>query len=465
MKATYIIKTCLSLLFVPCLLCLGSCSKKDNQMNLDGDCRIETLTLNDSCTAVINHTLRTAVVRIPKIYDETAMTVTAITLSPGAKATLRVGDQLNMLTAHSVRVTNNDVFLDYTLSVKHDEVKILGFSINGQYEGIINEKLNTIFVQVPGDLDVTSLIPNVTMTEGGVCTPANAVACDFTNPVLFTAIYKTDTVQFTVTVRAMTHPKYIFVGQADRLQRLTMEEQVAGSWMLSNVDSSAYASFADLAAGKISLARCKVIWWHFNVEKTNPVQSFEQFEYEAEELMKAPVLDTLKAYYQRGGSFLLSRYATFLPAYMGQKKVAPDNCWGNPETNAEVCGGPWDFNIAGYTACPLYQGVKFNGDPNKVPTTDQGYKITNTTTQFLVGEHRNYATIDEWRTATGAKELNFSGGTEVAFWEFPVAAPRGGIVCIGSGTFDWYSPSDDYLENFHTNVPKITENAINYLSK
>ena len=55
MKATYIIKTCLSLLFVPCLLCLGSCSKKDNQMNLDAECRLETLTLNDSCTAVINH--------------------------------------------------------------------------------------------------------------------------------------------------------------------------------------------------------------------------------------------------------------------------------------------------------------------------------------------------------------------------------------------------------------------------
>ena len=207
-------------------------------MNLDGDCRIESLTLNDSCTAVINHAARTAVVRIPKIYDETAMTVTAITLSPGAKASLQVGDKLNMLTAHSVRVTNNDVFLDYTLSVKHDEVKILGFSINGQYEGIINDKLNTIFVQVPGGLDVTSLIPNVTMTEGGECTPASAVPCDFTNPVVFTAIYKTDTVQFTVTVRAMTHPKYIFVGQADRLQRLTMEEQVAGSWLLSNVDSS-----------------------------------------------------------------------------------------------------------------------------------------------------------------------------------------------------------------------------------
>ena len=166
MKATYIIKTCLSLLFVPCLLCLGSCSKMDNQMNLDGDCRIESLTLNDSCTAVINHAARTAVVRIPKIYDETAMTVTAITLSPGAKASLQVGDKLNMLTAHSVKISNEDVFLDYTISVKHDEVHILGLTINGQYEGIVNENLKTIFVQVPGELDVTSLVPTVAMTEG-----------------------------------------------------------------------------------------------------------------------------------------------------------------------------------------------------------------------------------------------------------------------------------------------------------
>ena len=126
-----------------CTFFLASCSKKDNQMNLDAECRLETLTLNDSCTAVINHAARTAVVRIPKIYDETAMTVTAITLSQGAKASLQVGDKLNMLTAHSVKISNEDVFLDYTISVKHDEVHILGLTINGQYEGIVNENLKT----------------------------------------------------------------------------------------------------------------------------------------------------------------------------------------------------------------------------------------------------------------------------------------------------------------------------------
>ena len=439
MKATYIIKSSLSVLLVFSLFCLGACSKKDNQMNLDADCRLETLTLNDSCTAVINHATRTAVVRIPKIYDEALMTVTSITVSPGAKASLKVGDKLNMRTAHSVKITNEDVFLDYTISVKHDEVHILGLTINGQYEGVVNEKMKTIFVQVPGELDVTSLIPTVSMTEGGVCTPANATACDFTNPVVFTAIYRTDTARYTVTVRALTQPKYIFVGMADRLQRLTMEEQVAGSWMLSNVDSSAYASFADLAAGKISLAKCKVIWWHLDVDKKNPIQTVEQFDFEAEAVMKMEVLDTLRAYYQRGGNFLLSRYATFLPIYLGQNKVIPNNCWGNPEKDAELTYA--------------------------VPMTDPGYRITNTTTPFLVGNGHEFKTLDAWRTATGAKELNFAGNKEIAFWEFPAEAPRGGIVCIGSGTFDWYSPSDDYLENFHSNVGKITENAINYLSK
>ena len=101
-------------------------------MNLDADCRLETLTLNDSCTAVINHATRTAVVRIPKIYDEALMTVTSITVSPGAKASLKVGDKLNMRTAHSVKITNEDVFLDYTISVKHDEVacKTTGHIVN-----------------------------------------------------------------------------------------------------------------------------------------------------------------------------------------------------------------------------------------------------------------------------------------------------------------------------------------------
>lgn len=453
------------LLLFPGLILLGSCKNKNTVLNFDGDCRIETLTLNDTCTAVINHTARTAVVRIPKIYDESVMTITALTVSQGATASMKVGERLNMTTAHSITIKNGDVYMEYTISVKHDEVHILNFAINGQYEGVVNENLKTIFVQVPGDLDVKSLTPNVTMTEGGECTPANATPCDFSSPVRFTAIYKTDTASYTVTVRAITAPKYIFVGQADRLQRLTMEEQVAGAWMLSHIDSSAYASFRDLTEGKISLSRCKVIWWHLNIDKKLEGFSDLQFKDAAEEALQSDVIDTLKAYYQRGGNFLFSRFATFMPIHLGQNKVVPNNCWANPEKDAELTSGPWDFPINGYNSRPLYQGMLFNGDNNKVPTTDPGYRITNTTTQFQVGAGFSFTSLSDWRTKTGAQELNFKDNKEIAFWEFPAVAPRGGIVCIGSGTFDWYSPSDDYIEHFHTNVGKLTENALNYLTK
>ena len=72
----------------------------------------------------------------------------------------------------------------------------------------------------------------------------------------------------------------------------------------------------------------------------------------------------------------------------------------------------------------------------------------------------DYAT---WRKETGAKDLGYGGDGAIVVWEFPANAGKGGIVCIGSGCYDWHTTVDASSDRYHKNVETMTMNAINYL--
>ena len=444
-----------------CLLSLFSCQERNTDFNLSGECKVVALTLDEKYEGTIDLKAKTIVVAIPEIYDEHTMTITTLTLSEGATADVQVGDQLNMTTPQAIRVTNGDVYQEYTLSVKHDEARITGFVINSQYMGVINQTAHTISVQVPAGSNMKSLTPTVTTTEGATLTPASGVPQDFTSPVNYTVTYNTATLTYIVTVTEMTAPHMLYVGLAATQQQLPIEEQTACTWMLSNVEKSAYASFADLKAGAIDLSECKVIWWHLH--KDGGIDGKGQFENNAVEALAA--VDALKAFYQAGGSFLLTRYATYLPAYIGEADCVPNNCWGQNEDAAETTGGSWDFSIAGHTDHALWQNLLMNPDaPENVFVCDAGYRITNSTAQYHIGaDWGGYETREVFRSKTGA--IDIAGGNDaVVVWEYARTANHGGIICIGSGCYDWYSVAGEAgTEYYHQNIAKITENAIRYL--
>ena len=450
-----------------CLLLIAAagCDKKDSTFSVGGDCLIESLVMDDIYTGVVDHAARTVVVGVPEVHDDREMTITALTLSAGATSDLKQGDKVNMTSPVVIRVTNGNVYLDYKVSVKHDEARILSFVLNDDYMGIIDQQARTIAVSVPVGTDLKTLVPTVKTTDGATLSPAAGVPCDFTNPVEFTVTNNTASTTYTVTVKEKGNPVVLYLGLAETVAQLNPEEQEAVTWMLSNIDNSDYSSFANFAAGRVNMSDCKVIWWHFH--KDGGLEGKAAFEANAPEAVDVFALDRLKEFYQAGGSFLLTRYAVNLPYYLGEAECFPNNCWGQNEESAETVGGPWEFNIEGHTDHALWQNLLMNPDaPGHVYTCDAGYRITNSTAQYHIGtDWGGYDNREMFRQKTGAVDI--AGGADaVVAWEYQRSAEHGAIICIGSGCYDWYSVAGEAgTEYYHANIAKITENAFNYLAK
>ena len=455
---------------VICMVCgLAACSDDNvSDLQLGGDCLVEAFAL-DNYEGNIDLASRSIVVRLPEVYETSAMKVTQLTLSNGSACNVQQGETLNMDAAKVLHVTNGDVFLDWTVSVLHDEARITQFVINDIYMGTIDQDSKTITVYVPASIGLTNLVPTITYSANATITPASGVAQDFSQPVTYKVTNNSAESIYTVKVIAIDKPSALFIGSTPTMNDLDPEARTACEWMLGNVPNSLYASFADIEAGTVDLSECKVIWWHYHVD--GGVDGHDVFAAKATDALAAK--NQLRSFYENGGAFFLTRYATNLPSFIGvtgdDEWTTPNNCWGQNEDGAELCGGPWSFRIFdGKNDHPLWQNLIAGDNPNEVYCTDAGYHITNSTAQYHIGtDWGGYDNHDAWEARTGGKILGVGGDGAVVAWEYPAQAGKGGIICIGSGCYDWYSYTFEagYSENFHRNIAIITQNAFNYLMK
>lgn len=453
-----------------CIVCgLWSCSDDNvSDLQLSGDCMVESIAL-DNYEGIINLASRSIVVRLPEVYETSAMQVTKLSISNGASCNVKQGETLNLDAAKVLKVKNGDVFLNWTLSVLHDEARITSFVINDIYQGTIDQTAKTITVYVPGSIGLTSLVPTIVYSQNASITPATGVAQDFTNPVTYTVKNNSAEATYTVKVIAIDKPKALFIGEPSSMNDLDPEAKAACQWMLGNVPGTLYASFADVEANTVDLSECKVIWWHYHFN--GGVDGHDQFAAKAPYALSA--VNQLRKYYENGGAFFLTRYATNLPSFIGatgdDEWTTPNNCWGQDEDGAELCGGPWSFRIFdGMNNHPMWQGLVQGDNPQEVYCTDAGYHITNSTAQYHIGtDWGGYDNHAAWETRTGGKILGVGGDGAVVAWEYPAKDGKGGIICIGSGCYDWYSYTYEpgYTEKFHKNIEIMTQNAFNHLMK
>jgi hypothetical protein len=338
-------------------------------------------------------------------------------------------------------------------------------------DATIDRASRTILVKLPEVYNTDAMeVTTLRLSSGATC---NIALGEIMNMGTARNLHVTNGNTFldwSVSVRHMKapfKPKAVFVGSAWTKDQLDPEARAACDWMLENVEGAAYAAWEDIRTGTCDLSDCKILWWHWHVD--GGVDGHDRFVEKAEDALANK--NKLAAYYERGGALLLTRYATNLAAFIGATKESccPNNCWGGFEASAELCNDPWDFNIyTGQSGHALYQGIVTGPDANKVYCTDKGYHITNSTAQYHIGaDWGGYESQDFWQTETGGTIVGVGGDGAVVAWEFPAKDGKGGVFCIGSGCFDWYSYTYEagYVENYHKNIAIMTKNVINYLTK
>ena len=112
-------------MIIACLVSLMLCTACQEHtlgnLEISGDCLIETLTLDEQYAGTVDVPARTVTVYVPKDYDVRAMCITRLALSENARADVQEGDTLNMLSPRAVRVSNGDAYLEWTLRVRNEE--------------------------------------------------------------------------------------------------------------------------------------------------------------------------------------------------------------------------------------------------------------------------------------------------------------------------------------------------------
>ncbi len=459
----------LSIIGMLLLVCgFTACSDDDNTSDLQvgGDCFVQELVLNGQYTATVNVEKKLIKVKVPVDFAaKENMEITSLKISDGAKANLHVGDHINLQSDKTLRVTNGSLVMDYQLAVRNDEALLKSFILEG-VKGAINQEDKTITVSVTANsgINLASASFELVCSEDATTSPVSGTKANFSEPLQITVTDNTASNVYTVYVTLIENPKALFVGNAENIELLNDEEKAAAKWLTGNITGSAYASWDDIANGNISLTEVKFVFFHRHCGSYGNYNTFKEGESKA-----MTALAKMKELYQNGVGFVLGRSAVNYAIALGAmpEDAYPNNVWGGGSgEGSDLMGAdPWHF-YAYDISHPLWAGLKtYTGAAdNAVYTLDDGYTICNTTSQYGFWDEYSGGK-DAMEAKTGARALG--GDNSVSSWELKAANGefgKGGIICLGSGLFDWNSPTT-YTSNYHDNMGKIILNAYDYLTK
>lgn len=460
----------LNIIGLICIVCgFAACSVDDHtgSIEISGECLVQELVLNGQYTATISTEKRLIKVKVP--VDFTAkddMEITRLTISSGAKSNFKVGDHINLMADRTLHITNGDLVMDYQVAVRNDEAIMNLFLLEG-VKGAINQADKTVTVSVTANsgVDLANATFEVECSEDATCSPASGTKGNFTEPFQITLTDNTATNTYTVYAVLIDKPKALFVGEAENIEMLNDEEKAAAKWLTGNIAGSAYASWSDVANGNVSLDECKFIFFHRQAPAYNTLKNFKDGEPGAIE-----ALPVLNAYWKRGGAFVLQRMGVDLAAALGAmpEDGCPNNCWGgNGEGGPKMDDNPWTLPVFDKSHA-LWQGLVSNpNNPEAIYTLDKDYTICNSASQYHWDGVSGAALFSKFDEVTGGKARRLVGNdNEVSSWELQNANGqfgKGGIICLGSGLLDWYSPTE-YVSVYHENMGTILLNAYHYLT-
>ncbi len=442
--------------FVVDTVLTGCDNDNPSNLSIDGSTKILSMQVG-GYDAEIDNNNKTIFVGVPVDCDITNLEITGITLETNAIADMNVGDRVNFSMPRSIKVTNGDVYTNYTITVKHDNVEVASASLNNTYAGTIDNTARTIMFFVPIDADVTAMSLYVTLNDGASMIPESGSVLDFTNPVEVTTTYRTANIVYTITVvkDEMSQEPKAFIGNADDVESLGNEAKAAAKWMIANVPNVTFVSVRSIIDGTVKLSDFKMIWCHLDFTDWPSVMWDSR--------------DYFNDYYIKGGNILATRDgARYINDVwrIAKDQQSPNNMYGGDvyETLEYDLG----FTITGNESHPLYEGLTPDAD-GRVFLIAKGCTNSNRTLQWCI-DWDAYGSMDAWREKTGATALGSThdyDANRVTVAEFEPRAildgyQSGRVVTIGTPAYEWYI-SNGRTNDYEANIVKLTKNAINYL--
>lgn len=444
-------------LFVALAMLLGfaACdSDNTSDLRLNGETYILSLSL-DSYEAEIDNVAKTIKVGVPVDFDTSRMRLSAITMSEGAAADIAVGETVDCTVPRHIRITNGDSFTDYILTVTHDNVEFLSFTVNSKYQGTIDNEARTILVFVPMDTDLTSMLVTYTLSEGATAEPASSSVLDLTNPVEIVATYRSAVIPYTVTVIRddMSQEPKAFIGNAPSIGNLGDEARTAAMWMIDNVPNTTYVSLQSILDGTVRLSDFKMVWCHFDWLDWPGIMWDSR--------------DIFNDYYIKGGNILASRDGA---RYINDvwritlDQQSPNNMFGGDA--AETLKD--DLGLIITADHEIFNGLPT--EDNRILLVSKGCSNTNRTLQWAV-DWSPYNGMTGWEERTGAKALASDNGGDMNHVTIAEIVPRevlkgyrsGTVLTVGTPAYEWHQATGNNA--YRPTMEKFTKNMINYLCK
>lgn len=444
------------LMMVIGVMATGCSDDNKSGLSLNGETYITALNMG-GYDAEIDNKGKSVKVGVPFDFDASTMTLQSITLSAGATADIAVGERVDCNVPRNIRVTNGDVYTDYTLTVSHDNVEFDTFMLNGKYSGTIDNSARTILVFVPLDANVSAMTVSYSVTEGAEVTPAANSVVDFSHPVVFKAKYRTAEIDYTVTVVKddMSQAPKAFIGFESSIDKLGSEAKAAAEWMMANVPNSTYVCLQDVLSGTVKLGDFKMIWCHF-----------DWLDWPG---LMWDTRDIFNDYYIKGGNILASRDGA---RYINDvwritlDQQSPNNMYGGDtaDTLAEDLG----FVVSGHEQHEIYAGLPVVD--GKITMVSAGCSNTNRTLQWGI-DWDPYFGESGWEQKTGAKALASDNAgdpnrvtiAEIASREVLKGYQSGVVLTVGTPAYEWHQATG--VNAYRPVIEQFTKNAINYLCK
>jgi len=465
MKLLTIFKNSIWLIILGVCLVLPACKKtQPSDLKLNTDAEVASFTAN-GVKGTINDSIYTINLVLPFGSDLSKVAPT-IKIASGATITPASGETVDMTLPVSYQVINGNIYNNYTVTASVQPA-FLSFKID-TVSGVVNDVSHTISVILPPGTNVSSVAPAITLSPGLTISPAIGTPEDFTKPVNYTVTSSVASVTYTVTATVQAIIPYIaFIGTAANRAGITNpEELAAANWLFANYPHADYVAFNDVNNGSVTLAKYKVVWWHYVTSQTLPdISNYSN------------VLVALKAYYAAGGNFLFTTFATEYVTTLGIVPAAngPNNVFGGPPPSIDPTNN-WGISFTGNESNPLFQGLTLTTtEPSTAFLLGAGTERENNTAQWKVDAWGGYTNTAGWEAATGGIALASTDGSTtdntVNIAEFPSTNKSGKTLVINCGAYDWYNEPDattnaPSIPNvFLPNIEKLTANALSILTQ